>query len=148
MPANVTYRFIDATSPEFREASRLRYSVLYEPLDIPESKVDWGDDGGSVHCVAFADGNLAGYGRIVRGANAAQIRHLAVAPQYRGQGIGSGLLDRLVTHARGYGARLVFLNARFTAMGMYREKGFHAVGAIFHTESTHLPHQRMELVLA
>lgn len=147
MPANVVYRFIGADSPEFREAARLRYAVLYEPLGISESKVDWGDDSDSAHCVAFVDGTLAGYGRVVRATSVAQVRHLAVSPAFRGNGIGGGLVDRLVAHARERGATLVFLNARFTALGMYRDKGFRAVGTIFHTESTHLPHQRMELEL-
>lgn len=148
MSSDLQVEFITPINPEFLEAKRLRYAVLYEPLGIAESDVEWCDtEHGTSHAVVFSRGRMAGYGRVVvRGAEA-QIRHLAVLPQFRGKGVGTALLDGLVERARLYGASSVYLNARFTALGMYRAKGFGAVGPIFHTESTHLPHQRMELTL-
>lgn len=148
MSYTVTIREIETRSPEFVEARRLRYAVLYQPIGVAEAEVRWDDDvPGSSHCVAFAGAEMVGYGRLVCRDGNAQIRHLAVAPGHRGKGIGGRLLDELVAQARGRGVAAVFLNARFTALGMYRSRGFESVGPIIHTESTHLPHQRMELAL-
>jgi GNAT superfamily N-acetyltransferase len=141
------YRFITIDSPEFHEARKLRYSVLYEPLGIAESSVDWGDDATSAHCVAFVGGAMVGYGRLVRDGSFAQVRHLAVLPGYRMRGVGGGLLDQLLELARDLGVRSVFLNARFTAWRLYADRGFESMGPVIHTESSHLPHQRMELDL-
>lgn len=141
------YRFISIDSPEFHEARKLRYAVLYEPLGIEESKVDWGDDTTSAHCVAFVNGAMVGYGRLVRDGSFAQVRHLAVLPGYRTRGVGGGLLDQLLEVARDLGVRSVYLNARFTAWRLYADRGFESTGPVIHTESSHLPHQRMELDL-
>lgn len=149
MAADVRVAFITPHAPEFHEAKRLRYSVLYEPLGIPESAVDWDDYlPGTHHCIVLDRGDLVGYGRLVIRAGEAQIRHLAVSTDRRGRGIGATLLDALLARARELGARMVFLNARFTALGMYRSRGFEPIGPVFHSESTHLPHQRMEHVLS
>jgi len=129
-----------------RELREFRHRVLYAPygVDMPE----WDDDDpASMHVVALSRGQLAGYGRLVTRGREAQIRHLCMAAQFRGVGLGAELLDELIGRAREQGAGLVFLNARFTALGLYRSRGFKDVGEMFHTENTHLPHKRMERML-
>lgn len=139
--------FILPTDPTFLEAKRLRYHVLYEPYGISPT-FDWDDAAPrTLHVVAFERGGLCGYGRLDLAGDTAHIRHLCVAPAHQRQGVGTEVLTAILDRARAEGATLAFLNARFTALGIYRRFGFAEVGPIFHTEHTHLPHKRMELAL-
>lgn len=147
MAETCVLNFISPSDPTFLEARELRVRVLYEPYGV-KADFDWEDDlPGARHVVAFSRGALVGYGRLDVEGRTAQIRHLSVDPAKRGQGIGSELVSALLERARSEGADTVFLNARFTALGLYRRFGFAEVGPIFHTEHTHLPHKRMELRL-
>ncbi len=149
MTNDCVLRFVSATDVVFPEVRALRQRVLYEPYGVDLSPVDFDDaNPAASHLVVFCRGYLAGYGRVEVRGEEAQIRHLAVDQAYRGRGIGTEMLDALLGRARSMGAQRVFLNARFTALGLYRSRGFLEVGPIFHTESTHLPHKRMELALA
>lgn len=143
-------RFILPSDPTFLEVEELRYRVLYEPFGLDRHAVAFNDaDPASRHVVAFLRGELVGYGRLVISGDVAQIRHLCVSPSARRQGVGRAILEALLQRARTEGASMAFLNARLTALGLYREFGFEDTGgAVFHTEETHLPHKRMELVLA
>jgi ribosomal protein S18 acetylase RimI-like enzyme len=140
-------QFIATTDPRFREAAQLRYTVLFEPHGvIPELDMD--DNGfGVLHAIVTDAGRVIGYGRLQRRGTEAQIRHLCVDPTVQGGGIGSMLVKALIERARKDGAKLVFLNARFTAMGLYRRFGFVETGPIFNAENTQFPHKRMELKL-
>ena len=55
---------------------------------------------------------------------------LAVAPEFRGHGIGAALLDDFIASARARGAQRVFLEMRRgnPAEQLYRQHGFHPVG--------------------
>lgn len=142
---DVDYKWIAGNEPVMRELVEFRYRILYEPFGVAAS-FDWNDGAvGVFHLAAFERGDIAGYGRLeVRGPEA-QVRHLSVDLSKRGRGIGAGLLDLLVLRAKQQACELVYLNARFTALGLYRSRGFEERGPIFHTEHTHLPHKRMEL---
>lgn len=59
---------------------------------------------------------------------AVQLRGMATAPQRRGEGHGRRLLDEGLRRAHRRGARLVWANARDTALGFYRAHGFEVVG--------------------
>jgi ribosomal protein S18 acetylase RimI-like enzyme len=140
-------RFIDTSDPLFEQAKALRYAVLFGPFGVSKD-TDFEDDSfGSIHAVALSVDKVIGYGRLQRRVGEAQIRHLCVDPAVQGGGVGTMLLRALIDRAQRDGINLIYLNARFTAMGVYRRVGFHETGPIFHTEHTHLPHKRMELVL-
>jgi GNAT superfamily N-acetyltransferase len=140
-------RFIDTTDPLFEQAKALRYAVLFEPFGVSKD-TDFEDASfGSLHAVALVGDKVVGYGRLQKRVGEAQVRHLCVDPSAQGGGIGTAVLQALIDRARRDGVKLVYLNARFTAMGVYRRVGFTETGPIFHTEHTHLPHKRMELVL-
>lgn len=140
-------RAIRASDAEFAQAKQLRYKVLFQPFGISALR-DF-DDGNpdSTHVVVSSGGAVVGYGRLVRRGVEAQIRHVCVDPSVRGQGIGTQILEALIDLARKSGARTVFLNARFTAVGMYRGLGFREVGELIQAEDIAVPHKRMELKL-
>ena len=140
-------RFIEATDPLFEQAADLRYGVLFEPHGVSRN-LDLDDRAlGVLHVVALDMDKVVGYGRVERRGIHAQIAHLCVDPAVQGGGIGSQILQTILDRLRKEGTRDVFLNARFTAMGLYRRFGFVEVGGVFDAENFPFPHKRMELKL-
>ncbi|HEY3317865.1 MAG TPA: GNAT family N-acetyltransferase [Coriobacteriia bacterium] len=140
-------RFVTPADPLFAGASALRYEVLHRPLGLA-SDADWDDaDPHSRHLVAVRGETVVGYARLVMTDRAARIRHLAVDPTARHGGVGAKLMQELITQARREGRTLIWVNARFTALGFYRGLGFHEAGGLTAAEDTQMPHKRMELRL-
>lgn len=115
-----------------------------EVVQPPESRLyliaetDGGDGGvvgrQLVNGRAAASGPaMAGYAGLmfVPGGTQADVLTIAVRPAYWGRGIGSALLDALVTAARDRGCAEVFLEVRADnsrAHGLYRRRGFADIG--------------------
>jgi GNAT superfamily N-acetyltransferase len=53
---------------------------------------------------------------------------MAVAPDLQGQGAGRRLVEELLARAAAAGARLVWADARETAVGFYERCGWRAIG--------------------
>ena len=87
-------------------------------------------------CVADLDGEVVGCGALhVMWHDLAEVRTLAVDPRVRGRGVGSALLDRLVTRGRDLGVSkifcLTFEVAFFTAHGFSPVEGAPVDRAVF-----------------
>jgi GNAT superfamily N-acetyltransferase len=71
------------------------------------------------------------------------LRQMATAPDRRGEGIGAAVLNFACDYAHAAGARLIWCNARATAVGFYAGQGWQSQAERFmdaqHTE----PHERM-----
>lgn len=115
-----------------------------EVVQPPESRLyliaeaDAGDGGVVGHEIASgreaASGSaIAGYAGLmfVPGGTQADVLTIAVRQAHWGRGIGSALLDALVTAARDRGCAEVFLEVRADnprAHGLYRRRGFADIG--------------------
>ena len=85
---------------------------------------------------AFMDGKIVGMARFVQDAGSAKERHkgavyaMYVAPQARGQGIGSALLEALISHASGVveQLRLGVVDTNEAAIRLYQKHGFEIYG--------------------
>ena len=80
---------------------------------------------------ADAGGSLVAYLIISRYVDAWHIMNVAVAPEYRGHGIASTLLDELFRLTEGDARRGYTLEVRVsntTAIALYERMGFHATG--------------------
>jgi GNAT superfamily N-acetyltransferase len=66
---------------------------------------------------------------------------MATSPAFAGRGLGSQLLLAGLARCRSRGDELVWANARLPVVGFYERAGFSAVGAVFETADTGLPHQ-------
>lgn len=88
--------------------------------------------GGNVYvAVALADEERAGYAEIRMIAGEGQIYNIAIAPEFRREGIGEALLSHLIEKAGVDGCRMVTLEVRSgneAAMELYRKLGFREVG--------------------
>lgn len=76
-------------------------------------------------------------------ASGRQLRGMATAPQHRGEGLGSMLLDAGIERCRRDGFDHVWANARHSALGFYLRRGFEVVGDPFDDADTGLPHVRI-----
>ena len=74
-----------------------------------------------------------------------QVRYMATLPNYRGQGIGTRVLDFLVDEAGQAGLERLELNARPQAVSMYQKAGFVAAGDLF--DMHNIPHLPMTKLL-
>jgi predicted GNAT family N-acyltransferase len=92
--------------------------------------LDWdGQDPDSTHVLATdKDGNAIGTGRMLADG---KIGRLAVLKQWRGQGLGAGMLDALVELAGTRGFETVRLHAQVQAMAFYQKNGFKPEGPEF-----------------
>lgn len=88
--------------------------------------------GGNVYvAVAECGGEKAGYGEIRMIAGEAQIYNIAVAPEFRREGIGEALLRHMTDKAEKDGCDLITLEVRDgneAAMALYEKLGFREVG--------------------
>jgi predicted GNAT family N-acyltransferase len=124
-----------------RDAARLkavRAAVFVREQGIPAT-LEWdAHDAEAIHVLALDDADEpTGTGRLLADG---RIGRMAVLPGYRGRGIGSALLARLVQLARERG-RAPWLSAQTSACDFYVKRGFVAVGETF--TAAGIPHQRM-----
>ena len=72
-----------------------------------------------------------------------QLRGMATAPEHRSQGIGAAIVNAVLTEARSRSGRLMWCDARTTAVPFYRQHGFETEGAEFIHAESGIPHYRM-----
>jgi predicted GNAT family N-acyltransferase len=72
-----------------------------------------------------------------------QLRGMATAPSWQRMGVGAAILDVAIAAANRRAGRLMWCDARTTAVPFYRAHGFVAEGAEFMHEESGIPHYRM-----
>jgi predicted GNAT family N-acyltransferase len=107
----------------------VRHAVFVVEQQVPES-LEWDEaDATSLHALAVdAAGEPIGCARLLPDGH---IGRVAVLAPWRGRGVGSALLHRLVDAARAQGSARVILNAQVAAMPFYARYGFVARGDVF-----------------
>lgn len=111
------------------DACCVRHDVFVVEQKVPaEIELD-AHDALCVHAVAYDEsGRAIGTGRLVPDAH---IGRMAVLRVYRGQGVGSLLLERLIHEARLRGYPEVLLSAQVHAQAFYERHGFVPEGALY-----------------
>jgi predicted GNAT family N-acyltransferase len=123
---------------------RIRHNVFVVEQRVPPD-LEWdGRDAGCRHVIASGrNGQPIGCGRLLPDGH---IGRIAVLAAWRGRGVGSAMLSRLVDLARYAGFARVALNAQTHALGFYARHGFAPAGEEF--EEAGIPHRAMERALA
>lgn len=117
------------TPTEWQQYYELRWQVLRRPWNQPEGSEKDDREDESWHRAVFCGGQIAGVARIqMNSLSEAQIRYMAVAPEFRGRGIGRLLVESLEEVAREQGAEKIMLDARSEAVGFYLVLGYQVVG--------------------
>ena len=124
------------------QASRVRFKVFVEEQGVPRDiELDELDEL-CLHALALEDGSAVGTGRLLPDGH---IGRMAVLEAWRGRGVGSDILIRLVDAARARGDRQVLLSAQVHAAEFYRRHGFEPMGEIY--EEAGIPHRAMRRTL-
>ena len=105
-----------------KDLIRIRTLVfINEQLVPPELEWD-GYDNDCWHVIASAnDAEYIATGRMLYDGH---IGRMAVLPEFRGQGIGSSMLNELINLAKQQGLKEVFLHAQTSAIEFYQKHGF------------------------
>jgi N-acetylglutamate synthase-like GNAT family acetyltransferase len=134
-----------ATPYDFKKYYRLRYEVLRKPWHQPEGSEKAADDNQATHVMAVTgEHEVIGVCRMhLQTPHEAQLRFMAVHPDYEGQGIGAQMLDYLEAKAAAAGANLVTLQARENAVVFYKRNGYDLV-EISHVLFGEIQHYKMQ----
>ena len=124
-----------ATSEEFESYYNLRWQVLREPWGQTKGSERDKEDEVSHHRMIIDEttGDAVAVGRLqINSKDEAQIRYMAVAEGYQGQGLGSKIVTELEDIALDKGASRIILEARSNAVQFYQSNGYEIL------EKTHL----------
>jgi len=117
------------TADESLQLDRLLRDVLWRPLGLPRDfreSVRFG--GPEFEMVARGCGRVIGGIVATRTSRSTvEIRHIAVLPEARGQGVGSRLVASLTAVVSGEGCTRITTVARNTSAGFFARLGFTAV---------------------
>ena len=110
---------------EFEAYYDLRWRVLRQPWQQPQGSEKDELEDTSFHVMACDENNkVVGVGRLhFNNKTEAQIRYMAVNPEFKNQGIGSLILAALEQYAK-EDCKAVMLHARENAAGFYQKKGY------------------------
>ncbi len=125
-------------SEDSKELTKLRTRVFVEEQNVPSSIEIDGLDAECLHVKAMHDNICIGTGRLL--ANG-YIGRMCVLGEYRGQGIGSMMLENLIEQAIHAGHRQVSLNSQSDAIPFYQKNSFTTVSEEFIEAG--IPHRRM-----
>ena len=118
------------TSEEFKKYYNLRYEILRKPWGQPKgSERDDGEDMSNHRMIIDEKtGNALAVGRLqFNSEDEAQIRYMAVADEFQGQGLGSQIISALEDIARGKSIQQIILSARENALQFYKNNGYQIV---------------------
>ncbi|WP_022821943.1 GNAT family N-acetyltransferase [Hymenobacter norwichensis] len=139
------------TSTEWLAYYRLRYEVLRQPWQQPlgSERVPEDEAPTTVHAMCvMPNGAVAGVGMLQPAReNKGQVRFMAVAPAWQGQGIGRELLVYLEEAAMQLGYAEIILHAREAAVPFYQRQQYTIV-APSHTLFGSIPHFLMAKTFA
>jgi len=121
---------------------------IREKVFIQEQKVtpelEWdGMDGNAMHFLVFNDKAAIGCARAVVIKNYMQLGRMAVLKEYRGQGIGSALLEKAMTIAKLNQLSAIYISAQCHAIDFYKKFGFEVKSDIY--LDAEIPHRDMTL---
>ena len=123
-----------ASPTDFEKYYRLRWEVLRAPWQQPIGSERAADDVTATHLMLLNEKEEAlGVCRLhLATPEEAQIRFMAIHPDYQGQGLGQKLLAQAEEKAQAAGATIITLQARENAVKFYQKCGYQLL------EKTHL----------
>lgn len=122
------YQMRSPVSPEeFKDYFHLRWLVLRQPWDQPEGSEKDDKEEDSFQLAVFTGLNQpVACGRLqLNSSEEAQIRFMAVHPQFQNKGLGRMIMKGLEEEAVKSGANRVILQARENAVEFYKSCGYH-----------------------
>jgi len=126
----------------------LQLKNIREKVFIQEQKVtpqlEWdGMDEKAIHFLVFNDKAAIGCARAIVIKDHMQLGRMAVLKEYRGQGIGSALLEKAMTIAKLNQLSAIYISAQCHAIDFYKKFGFEVTSDIY--LDAEIPHRDMTL---
>ncbi|MEN9966711.1 MAG: hypothetical protein RL416_868 [Pseudomonadota bacterium] len=123
---------------------------IREKVFIQEQKVtpqlEWdGMDEKAIHFLVFNDKAAIGCARAIVIKDHMQLGRMAVLKEYRGQGIGSALIEKAMTTAKLNQLSAIYISAQCHAIDFYKKFGFEVTSDIY--LDAEIPHRDMTLKL-
>ena len=123
---------------------------IREKVFIQEQKVtpelEWDSmDESAIHFLVFKDEEAIGCARAVVIKNYMQLGRMAVLKNYRGQGIGSALIEKAIVTAKLKQISSIHISAQCYAIDFYMKFGFKVMSDIY--LDAEIPHRDMTLEL-
>ena len=118
------------TSEEFKKYYNLRYEILRKPWGQPFGSERDEREETSIHrmIIDVKKREVLAVGRLqFNSIHEAQIRYMAVADEFQGQGLGSQIISALEDVALGKGIQRIVLSARENALQFYKNNGYEIV---------------------
>ncbi|MEY3375254.1 MAG: hypothetical protein RLZZ497_587 [Pseudomonadota bacterium] len=121
---------------------------IREKVFIQEQKVtpelEWdGMDEKAIHFLVFNDKAAIGCARAIVIKDHMQLGRMAVLKEYRGQGIGSALIEKAMTIAKLNQLSAIYISAQCHAIDFYKKFGFEVKSDIY--LDAEIPHRDMTL---
>ena len=123
-------------------------TMIREKVFIEEQKVtsqlEWdGMDKEAIHFLAFKDEKAIGCARALVIEYCMQLGRIAVLKEYRGEGIGSALIEKAMTTAKLNQLSAIYISAQCHAIDFFKKFGFEVTSDIY--LDAEIPHRDMTL---
>jgi predicted GNAT family N-acyltransferase len=122
---------------------KLRHTVFVNEQGVPPELERDEFDKSAYHAAVIQNGEVIAAGRLVIKGVSGKIGRMAVKKEWRGKGIGSLILQKLLQIGKEKKITCFYLHAQLQAVPFYRKHGFAPVGEIF--EEAGILHQEMTL---
>ena len=114
-----------ATQKDFEAYYNLRYQVLRKPWGQPIGSEFDETDNSSIHAFIKANDSAIACARLhFVDTEIAQIRYMAVHPDYQGKGLGKLVITNLEAIAKQHNRLMIILHAREGAIKFYENCGY------------------------
>lgn len=128
---------------EYELLTMIREKVFIEEQEVT-SQLEWdGMDKDAIHFLAFKDKKGVGCARAFVIQNRMQLGRMAVLREYRGEGIGSALIETAITLAKLNQLSGIYISAQCHAIDFYKKFGFEVTSDIY--LDAEIPHRDMKL---
>jgi predicted GNAT family N-acyltransferase len=132
-------KWIDGLS----QLKNIREKVFIQEQKVT-SQLEWdGMDEKAIHFLVFNDKAAIGCARAIVIKDHMQLGRMAVLKEYRGQGIGSALIEKAMTTAKLNQLSAIYISAQCHAIDFYKKFGFEVTSDIY--LDAEIPHRDMTL---
>ncbi len=116
---------------EYDSLTMIREKVFIEEQKVT-SQLEWdGMDKEAIHFLAFKDERAIGCARALVIEYCMQLGRIAVLKEYRGEGIGSALIEKAMTTAKLNQLSAIYISAQCHAIDFYKKFGFEVTSDIY-----------------
>jgi predicted GNAT family N-acyltransferase len=130
---------------EISKLIEVRKKVFVEEQNVPQELEIDECDKEATHFIVMYNNEIIGTARLVISENKGKIGRLCVLKEFRSQGIGFKLMNKIIEYSKEIGLKYVYLEAQVHAIPFYEKIGFVAKG-VEHMDAG-IPHKTMFLTL-